>query len=199
MLFNLELVETLLKHGAKLTATDPEKQKNCFLLHFAIDEHLIDIVRLFLNQNQIPIDTLNEHGWSPLHLAVAHNNIDLVRLLIKHGAQVNIEVRLHKKKNPFSTILIFYFSALSFQDHRGNTPLAWAQQMKHIDLIEELERQDARANDIWNGEPISFVKFDVEVQREQFETDHSNSNNTFVIGDALQNFKRISVPSQLGL
>ena len=80
----------LLDHGAQLAHV--EDHAGCYLLHFAVDEGLTDVVKLFLDRKAIPIDTVNERGWSPLHLAAGHNHVDLVKLLVERGASVNIQV-----------------------------------------------------------------------------------------------------------
>jgi ankyrin repeat protein len=75
-----------------MPADNDNQQVQCYLLHFAVDECLIDIVKIFLEQDQIPIDTINERGWSLLHLAAGHNQVDIIKLLINNGANVNIQV-----------------------------------------------------------------------------------------------------------
>lgn len=87
-----ELIEILLRHGAKVTNSNNKNPMHCYLLHFAVDEGLHDITELILSQKQIPIDTINDRGWTPLHIAVGHNRLDLVQLLIEHGAHINARV-----------------------------------------------------------------------------------------------------------
>ena len=84
-------------HGAQVTIPSSlqptsEDSNHCHLLHFAADDGLTDIARLLIEKGKIPINTLDQSGWSPLHLAAGHNHLDIVKLLLEHGAEVNIKV-----------------------------------------------------------------------------------------------------------
>ncbi len=69
-----------------------ENSTGCHLLHFAADDGLTDIARLLISTGKIPINTLNQIGWSPLHLAAGRNHLDMVKLLLENGAEINIKV-----------------------------------------------------------------------------------------------------------
>ncbi|CAF4544304.1 unnamed protein product, partial [Rotaria magnacalcarata] len=58
-------------------------------------------------------------GWSAIHLAAGHNNIEMLTLLMEKGADINIK------------------------DSQGNTPLSWAREMNAIGAIHELEKRGA--------------------------------------------------------
>jgi ankyrin repeat protein len=84
-------------NGARVTPTaemlaNGQDQNAFYLLHYAVDDGLIDIAKLLIEKGQIPLNTLDQAGWSALHLAAGHNNIDLVILLLGKGADVNIKV-----------------------------------------------------------------------------------------------------------
>jgi ankyrin repeat protein len=78
-------------HGAEIAIT-PENNNGCYLLHFAIDDGLVDMARLLIERGKIPVDTLDQAGWSPLHLAAGHNFLDMVKILVQNGADINIKV-----------------------------------------------------------------------------------------------------------
>ena len=59
------------------------------LLHFACKNGQISLIRNLLKDN-VDINALNAKGLSPLHLAVIEGNIEVTKLLISEGA--NIEV-----------------------------------------------------------------------------------------------------------
>lgn len=87
----------LLDHGARLTVPpeqwiDGRDPSGCYLLHFAVDRGVLDVVSYFLSKNQIPINAQNERGWTALHLAAGHNYLSIAKLLLDHGADVNIPV-----------------------------------------------------------------------------------------------------------
>lgn len=84
-------------HGAQVTFSseqqaDDKSLMGCYLLHFAVDSGLIDVVRLLVEKGKIPVNTTNQSGWSPLHLAAGHGYLDIVKFLIENGAEVNIKV-----------------------------------------------------------------------------------------------------------
>ena len=95
---HLDLIETLMDHGAQviipanIQITD-ENSNNCHLLHFAADSGLTDIGRLLIEKGKIPVNTLDQSGWSPLHLAAGHNHLDIIKLLLENGAEINIKVQ----------------------------------------------------------------------------------------------------------
>ncbi len=87
----------LMDNGARVTPTaemlaNGQDQNAFYLLHYAVDDGLIDIAKLLIEKGQIPLNTLDQAGWSALHLAAGHNNIDIVILLLGKGADVNIKV-----------------------------------------------------------------------------------------------------------
>ena len=88
----------LLDHGARVIPT-PEMLSNgqdrdaFYLLHYAVDDGLIDIAKILIEKGKIPLNTLDQAGWSPLHLAAGHNNLEMVSLLLGKGADVNVRVR----------------------------------------------------------------------------------------------------------
>jgi ankyrin repeat protein len=93
-------------HGAQVTPTpemlaNGQDQNAFYLLHYAVDDGLIEIAKLLIEKGKVPLNTLDKTGWSPLHLASGHNNIDIVTLLLTKGADANIKVRksLIRKKN----------------------------------------------------------------------------------------------------
>ena len=84
-------------HGACVTPTaemlaNGQDQNAFYLLHYAVDDGLIDIAKLLIDRGHIPLNTLDQAGWSPLHLAAGHNNVDIVTLLLGKGADVNVKV-----------------------------------------------------------------------------------------------------------
>jgi ankyrin repeat protein len=90
-------VTILIDHGARVSPTAEMlangQDKNAFyLLHYAVDDGLFDIAKLLIEKGKIPLNTLDQSGWSPLHLAAGHNNLEMVTLLLGKGADVNIRV-----------------------------------------------------------------------------------------------------------
>jgi len=138
MNFNdIELIMILIDHGARVTPTDEmlangQDQNSFYLLHYAVDDGLIDVAKILIEKGKIPLNTLDQAGWSPLHLAAGHNNLDMVILLTGKGADVNIK------------------------DSHGNTPLAWAREMNATDVINELGRRGGVADKEWHGPKLEL-------------------------------------------
>lgn len=80
-------------HGAQIIVPDDvETVSHCYLLHFAADDGLTDVAKLLITKGKIPINTIDQSGWTALHLAAGHNHSDLVTLLLENGADINIKV-----------------------------------------------------------------------------------------------------------
>lgn len=56
---------------------------------WATNEGKIDIVQTILNANPNCVNTKDEDGYTPLHRACYNNNIELAKLLIQYGADMN--------------------------------------------------------------------------------------------------------------
>ena len=105
---------SLLKHGANV--------RN--ILFSAISKGLADIVRKLL---ELPVDIskVKEEGfpgYTPLHLAVDICNLKIVKLLLKHNANINC------------------------QDKSEQTPLYLAVSKGYIEIVKELLNNDAEVD-----------------------------------------------------
>ncbi|MEW6040593.1 MAG: ankyrin repeat domain-containing protein, partial [Elusimicrobiota bacterium] len=71
-----------------------------------------------------PIETIykEKYGWTPLIWAISKNNIELIKLLLSNGANVNDK------------------------DHFGYTPLIWAAWINSIDIVRLLLNSGADVN-----------------------------------------------------
>lgn len=59
-------------------------------LHLVLRYDLTDIVSNFLEENQDSINTLNNRGETPLHVASLKANIEAMKALLKFGAKTNV-------------------------------------------------------------------------------------------------------------
>ena len=87
-----------MEHGAQVVPApdmldNGQDQSAFYLLHYAVDDGLFEMATLLIEKGKVPLDMLDQAGWSPLHLASGHNNIDMVQLLLEKGAEVNTKVR----------------------------------------------------------------------------------------------------------
>lgn len=86
-----------MNHGAQVAPTpdmlaNGQDQSSFYLLHYAVDDGLMDVAKLLVEKGKVPLDVLDQSGWSALHLAAGHNYADMVTYLLQKGADVNIRV-----------------------------------------------------------------------------------------------------------
>ena len=72
----------------------------------AIECNNINKVKEYLEKDSLNINTLNDIGVSPLHVAVINGNFEIIQLLLNHGANPNIK-SLKKKQTPLHLAYIF--------------------------------------------------------------------------------------------
>jgi ankyrin repeat protein len=89
---NLEAGQCLLDHGADINARNRLGQTPLFL---AVYYGHVEFARMLLvNKGGASINDLDDNfRWTPLHVAVDKRNIQAVRLLLEHGADVNVRNR----------------------------------------------------------------------------------------------------------
>ncbi|XP_061164519.1 ankyrin repeat, PH and SEC7 domain containing protein secG-like [Saccostrea echinata] len=92
------------------------------LLHLAVEAGNVDIVDMFLSDDRCQIDNSNDLGQTPLMCAVTLNDMELVKCLMKAGA--DIEMR----------------------DNTGKTSLLIALQDSNYDIADYLIRHGSDVN-----------------------------------------------------
>ena len=83
---NLEKVKNLIKHGADIDIKDNEYKMTPLM--YAIHFGYTDMANFFIDNNA-KLDEQNTYGETALIRAVNAGNIDIVKKLIEHGADVN--------------------------------------------------------------------------------------------------------------
>ena len=83
---NLNIIKLLVEHGFNIYSTNPKGS----ILHRGSRYSSIDKVEWGLEQG-LPINQQNDKGYTPLYLAVVkQKDINMVKYLLKHGADANI-------------------------------------------------------------------------------------------------------------
>eukprot|EP01096_Ripella_sp_DP13-Kostka_P007761 TRINITY_DN284_c0_g1_i1.p1 TRINITY_DN284_c0_g1~~TRINITY_DN284_c0_g1_i1.p1 ORF type:complete len:187 (-),score=103.16 TRINITY_DN284_c0_g1_i1:140-634(-) len=109
-------------------------------LHLAIVQEKFDTVSTILTEHQSAVNSPTRSGNTPLHLAVLDENVELVRLLIKLGANVHAENAMGETPLHFAVqtnsakavALLFQAGAnLNAEDFEGLTPIEWAAEAEH--------------------------------------------------------------------
>ncbi|KAI2635530.1 hypothetical protein GGS21DRAFT_516300 [Xylaria nigripes] len=64
---------------------------NAPILHLAVAGGHIDTLRIILKQCNVSVNVRDSAGYTPLQRAIINGHTDIVELLLKHGAEINIE------------------------------------------------------------------------------------------------------------
>lgn len=126
-------------------------------LNMAISNEDYALVKQLLTLGADPNRPYNENGLCPLVASCNVNNIAIASLLLKHGAKADGVGNLGGDyiENPLITavmkgnkymvqLLLRYGAKKGIKDEEGRSPLFYARQQKHIQIIKILEK--ARGN-----------------------------------------------------
>lgn len=91
---DMEIVNTLIKKGAKLDAIDFTSQDSVgdTLLINAAESERPDKIEFILN-NGAKVNATNKRGYTPLMIAAKEGNAKVVKLLLSHNADIHIKAR----------------------------------------------------------------------------------------------------------
>lgn len=138
-----EFAKYLLDHGANPNIIT----KFSFPLKIAAGRGFVDIVNLLLHYDA-DINQISEFGISALHNACSNNNIDIVKILINSGANVNIGIKYantpihvaakYATDPQIFDMLFFHGADIEFRDQNGKTPLISACASKNYNGVSRL-------------------------------------------------------------
>ncbi|XP_062265391.1 histone-lysine N-methyltransferase EHMT2 isoform X1 [Platichthys flesus] len=129
----LEVCYILVQAGAQIDAQD--KDLRTPLVEAIINNH-IEVAR-YLVQNSACVYHVEEDGYTGLHHAAKQGNLEMVRMLLETG-QVDVNA----------------------QDSGGWTPIIWAAEHKHLDVIKVLLNRGADVT-ISDKSPLSLQELNV--------------------------------------
>jgi hypothetical protein len=96
------------------------------------------------------VNVQSEKGETPLHLATVNGHLEVVRVLLKHGANTNLrdtegKTPLHRARSEgHLDIVSFLLSDIYKQDHKGGAPVQSAVTIKpHEDKQLPVEHEAA--------------------------------------------------------
>ncbi|KAL3467737.1 ankyrin repeat-containing domain protein [Aspergillus heterothallicus] len=90
------VVRLLLSNGARVAHLDCDNRS---VLHWAALYQCIDVLQILIEhwaeneRHSYDLDAYDDHGWTPLHLAVERGFEEGVLLLIQYGADMNAKAR----------------------------------------------------------------------------------------------------------
>ncbi|XP_018907926.2 uncharacterized protein [Bemisia tabaci] len=148
---NLRMVRFLIDQGANPNEKDKEGHT---VLHFAIRSECIKTAEYLIDETGVD---LNGGPLSPLLWAVGLENQDMVKLLLKKGANVNVStcygttplhLAVREGYQPITELLLKYKPNLEFRTSQGSTALFLAVKNQHEKIVEALLDKGADPNDI---------------------------------------------------
>jgi len=159
---NIYFIDELLKYGSNIMISD----KNGFnALHMAIYSRNCDIVNLILKYSQIPIiiNSKTNSGETPLHFAVNLQEIKIVKLLLKNGADINshdyeheyniLHYAINLSSRELVKICLEYNIDINHQDIYGNTALHYVILENNLEIFNMLISNNYKINvNLWNLE-----------------------------------------------
>lgn len=110
----------------------------------------------FLIEAGSDINMHDEHGWTPLMIAVQNNRADIVEILLEKGAKLSLEndqgltalmLAIDSGNKDISKILIAKSNGqIDKRDKHGRTPLMWAVALDKPDIVCILLTANANPN-----------------------------------------------------
>jgi ankyrin repeat protein len=145
---HLAVVAALLKYKAYVDAKDNYGKTPLYL---GVQNARIDVVSYLLKKGAKP-DVREERGLeTPLHVAAYYGDVVAMKLLIKHGADVNArdvfrKTPLHFARSPDAAkLLIKHGADVNARDVYGRTPLDYAME-ENTEVVKVLLRLGATAD-----------------------------------------------------
>jgi hypothetical protein len=139
-------VKNLIETGADVNAIGRSGQTP---LHNASYECKPEVVSMLLRSGA-DLDACDvETGIRPLHIAAEKGCLQACELLIRHGAEINVQTRegataLHLAARAGHAevvlLLLKYLANHTLQDAQGHTATHYAQQAGHRDIVKHIEQ-----------------------------------------------------------
>uniref|UniRef100_G3T838 Euchromatic histone lysine methyltransferase 1 n=1 Tax=Loxodonta africana TaxID=9785 RepID=G3T838_LOXAF len=155
----LQKVLLMLVDGIDPNFKMEHQSKRC-PLHAAAEAGHVDVCHMLI-QAGANIDTCSEDQRTPLMEAAENNHLDAVKYLIKAGALVDPK---HRERSPLNSISKGVYTvtmhvksgatAVRLEDDGGWTPMIWATEYKHVDLVKLLLSKGSDINIRDNEENI---------------------------------------------
>jgi serine/threonine-protein phosphatase 6 regulatory ankyrin repeat subunit B len=124
------------------------------LLHRAIKNHSIEIIRFLLGRIDVDVNEKDNQGRTPLHYAT-RGKAEVIQTLLSFGADVNIQdnqeitpLNLAASYGNVEVIqaLLSFGAKVNIQENHGIAPLHIAIKLGHIEVIQALLRFGADVN-----------------------------------------------------
>jgi ankyrin repeat protein len=132
------------------------------MMAIAAGENKMDLMKYLLHKHKIPIEDKEinfyedkENGWTALQWAAVKGNEDMVRFLIKNGANINAPAETDMNQTPLilainfnrpatAKLLIELGADVNIKDDFGAAPLNYAFLTRNRELVKFLVDHDAK-------------------------------------------------------
>ncbi|XP_015250018.1 PREDICTED: ankyrin repeat domain-containing protein 50-like [Cyprinodon variegatus] len=150
-----DVAELLMKRGADTDVRDAEGRP---LLYLLVLEHHLHMATLVIEKGGVPLESRDSEGRTALHVASWQGSVEIVDLLLKHGANPNAQDSegrppLHSvawtgHEQVGHRLLAANNVIIDLACHQGATPLSIAAQEGHFNIVKMLLENGANPNHI---------------------------------------------------
>ena len=109
----------------------------------------LDVIKFFIaGDDEVNIDVKNLSGATPIFYACENGHLEMVKLLHKHGADLNVKTRCNRTLfhaacyDGYIDIVKFLLEEkvdFEIEDCDGKTPMDFAKEKNHIEIFELLQ------------------------------------------------------------
>src|SRR4030043_1674919 len=116
----------------------------------------LETIKRLIEENPELVNSRNSLGRFPLEMAAQTGQIDIIKFLLENGADVNLNrvgatalhmAALYGGKTELIALLLEAGADINARTNNGETPLHYAKEAGHDDVVEYLEKKDADASD----------------------------------------------------
>lgn len=166
---DLEIFKEAIQRGADIKTRDAN---GASVLHVASFFGRTKLVAYILDQNELYINTQNKKGQTAVHVASMSGKLDVIKLLIKNGAQAGLYDLKDKKgrtplhyaaKNGCTTVVEYFFEQnpadLLLEDLKHETALSLAVSSGRLGVVDYVAsaQPDIANTPCFGGLPPLFV------------------------------------------
>lgn len=114
----------------------------------------LETIKALFEKDPNSINTSNSQDYTPLILACYYNQLEVVKYLVENKVKLNesqgsataLQAVCYKGFKEIAEVLLDYGSDPNIYDANGTSPLIYATQFKHIEIIGLLLKKGANKN-----------------------------------------------------